>query len=125
MTTDEKHAACKKLRFGKEKEEAGKLDPEIEEQRRVIMHHKRLARFYEQDYRYLPEFEQTYRIFEEEEGAGDNPIRLAHTMVGLENYKVVSQRDPDELHHHFKGPVEGKKGNHPYTHQQFLDRSFH
>ena len=123
MTTDEKHAACKKLRIEMEKEKAGKLDPEIEEQRRIIMRHKRLAGFYKQHYRYYPEFEQAYRIFEEE-GLADNPIRIAHTMATLEMYKEASLQDPDELHH-FKGPVEGKKGNHPYTNQQFLDRCFH
>ena len=98
MTTDEKHAACKKLRI--EKEKAGKLDPEIEEQRRIMVRHKRLAGFYKQHYRYYPEFEQAYRIFEEE-GLDANPIRLAHTMVGLENYFVSKRQgmhDPDELH---------------------------
>ena len=56
MTTDEKHAACKKLRIEMEKEEAGKLDPKIEEQRRIIMRHKRPAGFYAQNYRYRPAF---------------------------------------------------------------------
>ena len=88
------------------------------------MRHKRLAGFYTQHYRYLPEFEQAYRIFEEE-GAGDNPIQIADTMVALEMYKEASKHNPEELHQHFKGPVEGKEGNHPYTNQQFLDRSFH
>ena len=124
MTTDEKHAACKKLRIEMEKEEAGKLDPEIEEQRRVIMRHKRLAGFYEQQYRYLSEFEQAYRIFEEE-GAGDNPVQIADTVASLEMYKEASKHDPKEMHQYFAGPMEGKKGNHPYTNQQFLDRGFH
>ncbi len=46
-------------------------------------------------------------------------------MVGLKNYFVASLQDPDELHQHFRGPIEGKKCNHPYTNQQFLDRCFH
>ena len=65
------------------------------------MRHKQLAGFYEQNYRYLPEFEQAYRIFEEE-GAGDNPIRIADTMVALESYFVTkrqaNQHGLDELH---------------------------
>ena len=72
-------------------------DPEIMEQRRIIMRHKRLAGFYKQHYRYLPEFEQAYRIFEEE-GAGDNPVRIADTMVALESYFVASRHDPNKLH---------------------------
>ena len=76
-------------------------DPEIEEQRRVIMRHKQLAGFYAQHYRYRPEFEQAYRIFEEE-GAGDNPIQIADTMVALENYFInrrqANQHGLDELH---------------------------
>ena len=72
-------------------------DPEIMEQRRIIKRHKRLAGFYEQHYRYAPEFEQAYRIFEEE-GAGDNPIRIANTMVALESYFVASKHDPNKLH---------------------------
>ena len=99
MTTDEKHEEARKL--WQEVEESGKLDPEIEEQRRVILRHKRLAGFYKQHYRYLPEFEQAYRIFEEE-GAGDNPVQIADTMVGLEGYFVTkrqaSQHDLNELH---------------------------
>ena len=65
------------------------------------MRHKMLAGFYEQHYRYLPEFEQAYRIFKEE-GAGDNPVRIADTMTALENYFVNSrqanQHGLDELH---------------------------
>ena len=105
-------------------EESRNLDPEIKEQQRILDRHKQLAGFYEQHYRYLPEFEQAYRIFKEE-SAGDNPIQIADTMVALEMYKEASKHNPEELHQHFKGPVEGKEGNHPYTNQQFLDRSFH
>ena len=82
------------------------------------------AGFYKQRYRYLPEFEQAYRIFEEE-GAGDNPVQIADTMASLEMHKEASKHDLEELHQYFEGPMEGKKGNHPYTNQQFLDRSFH
>ncbi len=99
MTTDEKHEAARKL--WQEVEESGKHDPEIMAERRVIDRHKRLAGFYAQDYRYLPEFEQAYRIFEEE-GAGDNPIRIANTMLALEGYFVTrrqaNQHGLDELH---------------------------
>lgn len=105
-------------------EAAGKPDPKIMAERRVIMRYKRLAKFYEQDYRYRPEFEQADRIFEEE-GDGDNPVQIAHTMASLEMYKEASKHDPEELRQHFEGLVEEKKGNHPYTNQQFLDRSFH
>ena len=121
LTREEKKQAEDKL--WQEFEEFEKPAPEIMAERRIIERHKKLAGFYEQHYRYLPEFEQAYRIFEEE-GLADNPIRIAHTMATLEMYKEASLQDPDELHH-FKGPVEGKKGNHPYTNQQFLDRSFH
>ena len=121
LSLEEKHAADDKL--WQEMEAAREPDPEIMAERRVIMRHKRLAGFYKQHYRYYPEFEQAYRIFEEE-GAGNNPVQIAHTMASLEMYKEASLQDPDELHR-FKGPVEGKKGNHPYTNQQFLDRSFH
>ncbi len=122
LSLEEKHAAEDKLY--REVEEAEKPDPEIMAERRVIMRHKRLAGFYEQNYRYLPEFEQAYRIFEEE-GAGDNPVQIADTMASLEMYKEASKHDPEELHQYFAGPMEGKKGNHPYTNQQFLDRGFH
>ena len=121
LSLEEKHEADDKLY--REMEAAREPDPEIMAERRIIMRHKRLAGFYKQHYRYYPEFEQAYRIFEEE-GAGDNPVQIADTMVALEMYKEASLQDSDELHH-FKGPVEGKKGNHPYTNQQFLDRSFH
>ena len=99
LSLEEKHAAEDKL--WQEFEEAEKPDPEIMAERRIIMRHKQLAGFYEQNYRYLPEFEQAYRIFEEE-GIADNPIRLAHTMVGLENYFVTrrqaNQHGADEMH---------------------------
>ena len=99
LTREEKEQAEDKL--WQEFEEFEKPDPEIMAERRVIMRHKRLDGFYKQHYRYLPEFEQAYRIFEEE-GLADNPIRLAHTMVGLERYFVTkrqaSQHEPDELH---------------------------
>ena len=76
-------------------------DPEIMAERRIIMRHKKLAGFYEQHYRYSPEFEQAYRIFEEE-GAGDNPVQIADTMVALESYFVnrrqANQHGLDELH---------------------------
>ena len=41
-------------------------DPEIMEQHRVFKRRKQLTGLYKQHYRYLPEFEQAYRIFEEE-----------------------------------------------------------
>ena len=82
-------------------EAAREPDPEIMAERRIIMWHKRLAGFYKQQYRYRPEFEQAYRIFEEE-GAGDNPLRIANTMIPLESYFVISrqasQHGLDELH---------------------------
>ena len=122
LSLEEKHAADDKL--WQEMEAAREPDPEIMAERRIIMRHKRLAGFYKQHYRYLPEFEQAYRIFEEE-GAGDNPVQIADTMASLEMHKEASKHDPEELHQHFRGSIEGKKGNHPYTNQQFLDRSFH
>ncbi len=128
MTTDEKHAACKKLRIEKEKEAAGKLDPEIEEQRRVILRHKQLAGFYEQNYRYAPEFEQAYRIFEEK-GIADNPIRLAHTMVGLEGYFVTkrqaSQHDLNELHPFQTRRDPKTRQTHRITWREQLERDFY
>ena len=122
LSLEEKHAADDKL--WQEMEAAREPDPEIMAERRIIMRHKRLAGFYKQHYRYLPEFEQAYRIFEEE-GAGDNPVQIADTISSLEMYKEASKHDPKELHQYFEGPMEGKKGNHAYTNQQFLDRSFH
>ena len=126
LTREEKEKAS--IQFRLDIEAARKPAPEIMAERLVIDRHKRLDGFYKQHYRYLPEFEQAYSIFQEE-GLADNPIRLAHTMVGLERYFVASrqanQHDPGELHQHFRGLVEGKKGNHHYTNQQFLDRSFH
>ena len=98
LTREEKEKARTQLRL--DVEAARSPNPEIMAERRVIMRHKKLAGFYKQHYRYRPEFEQAYRIFEEE-GLADNPIRLAHTMVGLENYFVSSRQgkhDPDELH---------------------------
>ena len=99
LSLEEKHAADDKL--WQEMEAAREPDPEIMAERRIIMRHKKLDGFYKQAYRYLPEFEQAYRIFEEE-GIADNPIRLAHTMVGLENYFVTQrqakQHGLDELH---------------------------
>ena len=126
LTPEEKHAEDERLFRAVElaDEAIQNPDPEIMAERRVIMRHKRLAGFYEQNYRYLPEFEQAYRIFEEE-GAGDNPVQIADTMASLEMYKEASKHDPEELHQYFEGPMEGKEGNHPYTNQQFLDRAFH
>ena len=99
LTREEKEKASSHLRL--DVEEARNPDPEIMAERRLIMRHKRLAGFYKQHYRYFPEFEQAYRIFEEE-GIADNPIRLAHTMVGLENYfatrRQANQHGLDELH---------------------------
>ena len=103
LTTEEKHAEDERLwRAVEQADEAiQNPDPEIMAERRLIMRHKKLAGFYAQDYRYRPEFEQAYRIFEEE-GIADNPIRLAHTMVGLENYfetqRQANQHGLDELH---------------------------
>ena len=98
LSLEEKHAADDKLY--REMEAAREPDPEIMAERRVIMRHKKLAGFYKQHYRYLPEFEQAYRIFEEE-GAGNNPLRIANTMLALEGYFVTkrqaSQHDPEEL----------------------------
>ena len=99
LSLEEKHAADDKLY--REMEAAREPDPEIMAERRIIMRHKRLAGFYKQHYRYLPEFEQAYRIFEEE-GAGDNPLRIANTMIPLESYFVTkrqaNQHGLDELH---------------------------
>ena len=122
LSLEEKHAADDRLY--REMEAAREPDPEIMAERRIIERHKNLAGFYKQAYRYSPEFEQAYRIFEEE-GAGDNPVQIADTMASLEMYKEASKHDPEELHQYFSGPMEGKKGNHPYTNQQFLDRGFH
>ena len=100
LSLEEKHALEDKL-YREEVEEAEKPDPEIMAERRIIMRHKQLDGFYKQAYRYAPEFEQAYRIFEEE-GAGDNPVRIADTMTALENYFVnrrqASQHGLDELH---------------------------
>ena len=103
LTTEEKYAEDAKLfsavELADQRYHTG--DPEIEEHRRIIMRHKQLEGFYKQAYRYAPEFEQAYRIFEEE-GAGDNPVRIADTMTALENYFVnrrqASQHGLDELH---------------------------
>ena len=103
LTTEEKHAEDGRLwRAVEQADEAiQNPDPEIMAERRLIMRHKKLAGFYAQDYRYRPEFEQAYRIFEEE-GAGDNPVQIADTMTALENYFVTqrqaSQHGHDELH---------------------------
>ncbi len=70
---------------------------------------------YKQQYRYLPEFEQAYRIFEEE-GAGGNSIQIADTMVALERYKVASKHDPEELHP-FKTSIETQ----PQQHGQIIN----
>ena len=96
-------------------EEARKLDPEIKEQQRILYRHKQLAGFYAQEYRYRPEFEQAYRIFEEE-GAGDNPLRIANTMIPLESYKVASQHDPEELH-----PFQTRIERQPHQHSQLTN----
>ena len=99
LTPEEKYQECYKLYL--EIEEVRKPAPEIMAERLVIMRHKRLDGFYKQHYRYLPEFEQAYRIFEEE-GAGDNPVQIADTMTALENYFVASrqanQHGLNELH---------------------------
>ena len=103
LTTEEKHAEDERLwRAVEQADEAiQNPDPEIMAERRIIMRHKRLDGFYKQHYRYRPEFEQAYRIFEEE-GAGDNPLRIANTMLALEGYFVTkrqaNQHGLDELH---------------------------
>ena len=104
-------------------EEAGKSDSEIMEQRRILKRHKRLAGFYKQQYRYLPEFGQACRIFEEE-GAGDNSLRISDVSNALENYNESSLQYPKKLHRHFKGSIEGKRCNHPYTNQTILRENF-
>ena len=125
LTTEEKHAAEDKL--WQEFEESENPSPEIMAERRIIMRHKMLAGFYEQHYRYLPEFEQAYRIFEEE-GAGDNPVRIADTMIALENYFVnrrqANQHGLDELH-----PVQTRrdpktKQRQPITWEEELESDF-
>ena len=103
LTPEEKHAEDERLfravELADQKYHTG--DPEIMAERQIIMRHKRLAGFYAQDYRYLPEFEQAYRIFEEE-GIADNPLRIANTMIPLESYFMVSgqanQHGADEMH---------------------------
>ena len=103
LTTEEKHAEDERLwRAVEQADEAIQNPaPEIMAERRLIMRHKKLAGFYAQDYRYRPEFEQAYRIFEEE-GAGDNPLRIANTMLALEGYfatrRQANQHGLDELH---------------------------
>ena len=96
-------------------EEARKIDPKIKEQQRILYRHQQLAGFYAQEYRYRPEFEQAYRIFEEE-GAGDNPLRIANTMIALESYKVASQHDPEELH-----PFQTRIESQPHQHSQLTN----
>ena len=129
LTTEEKQAEDERLWRAIEQADQRyhNGDPEIEEQRRIIMRHKQLAGFYEQHYRYLPEFEQAYRIFEEE-GAGDNPLRIANTMIPLESYFMVSrqanQHGLDELH-----PVQTRwdpktKQTHRITWREQLERHF-
>ena len=129
LTREEKEKADDELfRAVKQADEAiQNPDPEIMAERRVIMRHKRLAGFYEQNYRYLPEFEQAYRIFEEE-GAGDNPLRIANTMIPLESYFMVSgqanQHGFDELH-----PVQTRwdpntRQTHRITWGEQLERHF-
>lgn len=54
-----------------------------------------LRGFYDSDRRYLPEFEQPRHIFEEL-GLVNNPIRIAHAMIGLENRFVAGKHDPDQ-----------------------------
>ncbi len=105
-------------------EEAGKPDSEIMEQWRILINPNLPQGFYNIQYPYLPEFGQAYRIFEEE-GARENPIQIANTIVALESYKVASKHDPNQPHRHFKGSIEGKRGNHLYTNKQFLERIFH
>ncbi len=121
LTPEEKYQECYKLYL--EVEEARNPDPEIMAERKIIMRHKRLAGFYEQNYRYSPEFEQAYRIFEEE-GLADNPIRLAHTMVGLENYFVTSQHDTEELHPYQTRWDPKTKQNRRLTWKEQLERDF-
>ena len=102
-------------------------DPEIMAERRIIMRHKRLDGFYKQAYRYSPEFEQAYRIFEEE-GAGDNPLRIANTMIPLESYFVVSrqanQHGVDEIHPYQTRWDPKTKQNQRITWGEQLERDF-
>ena len=99
LTPEEKHAEDERLFCVVElaDEAIQNPDPEIMADWRVIMRHKRLDGFYKQDYHYRPEFEQAYRIFKEE-GAGDNPVQIADTMVALASYFVASKHDPNKLH---------------------------
>ena len=78
-------------------EEAGKPDSEIMEQWRILINPNLPQGFYNIQYPYLPEFGQAYRIFEEE-GARENPIQIANTIVALESYKVASKHDPNQPH---------------------------
>lgn len=64
---------------------------------RILINHNKLQGFYNSKYRYSPEFEQAYHIFEEEE-LGDNSIRITDGLNVLEKYKESSLHDPDELH---------------------------
>ena len=105
-----------------------KMEPEIMVERRIIMRHKRLASFYKQDYRYRPEFEQSYRIFEEEV-LTDDPIRIADTMVALESYFVTkreaSQHDLDELRPNKEVWDDKIQGWKQPTWVEQLERDFH
>ncbi len=122
LSLEEKHKEEDNIR--QEVKNARKPDPEIMEQWRLLNRHKQLADFYEQQYPYLPEFGQAYRIFEEE-GARENPIQIADTMVALESYKVASKHDPNQPHptselwdneiQDWKQPTFGEK----------LEREFH
>ena len=122
LSLEEKHKEEDNIR--QEVKNARKPDPEITEQRRLLNRHKQLADFYEQQYPYLPEFGQAYRIFEEE-GARENPIQIADTMVALESYKVASKHYPNQPHpaselwdneiQDWKQPTFGEK----------LEREFH
>ena len=80
----------------------------------MLINHDLLQGFYNSQYSYSPEFEQAYHIFKEE-GPGDNPLRIADVFNFLESYIEASLQAPNKLHLYFKGLIEGKRGNHPYT----------
>ncbi|MCS1409524.1 MAG: hypothetical protein M2R45_02707 [Verrucomicrobia subdivision 3 bacterium] len=64
------------------------------EMKRLVQNHGFLKGFYENPYRYSPEFEQMHRIFDEM-GINYNPIIWGKTFSELADYHQAMQHDPE------------------------------
>ena len=62
----------------------------------IIYTHQILTHFFNDRYRYSPQFEQTYRVLEKH-NLGQNPILAIKLFNPLRHYAETSERSPDQM----------------------------